>query len=77
MSLTLVKMILTLIPLGLGIVIDPLNGKISFLTKVEGTLCERMRLSKEVGSDGLVKLMSGIGGAEMELLGLGKGESGM
>lgn len=55
---------------------DPLKGKISFLTKVEGTLCERMMLSKVVRLDGLAKVISGrvVG---LELLGLGKGESGM
>jgi hypothetical protein len=34
------KMTLTLTPEGLGTVMEPLKGKASFLTKVEGTLWE-------------------------------------
>lgn len=52
-SVIRVKMTLTLTPEGLGTVMYPLKGKISFLTKVEGMPCVRTMFLKEVLMDGL------------------------
>lgn len=53
-SFTRAKMTLTFNPVGLGTVMEPLKGKASFLTKVEGTLWVRAMFLNDGLIDGVI-----------------------